>query len=625
MDSTDMFDKKLLILESGNPFLYIDPPEDWKPQFIVDAQNYLKWFEDKFNARKNDSGPPISFIVGAAGAGKSHFIRYLDYLFNVETKFKDLYSTYSAGQSKITSRLLWVAFFLKPDVADRVKSLLTLEAIEQSDLQSDVKQNIADYVKGTLQITDLKEDAIQDMAVGISRLLSSKRIGMCMVLDNIDEYLNYLASLHEIPGRLSAEELTRLKNESALNDLNFFFGTLRSMSRNMHGFLILLGCTITAYNAIKLHALTMDGTYAGRVDYHEDVLEKLTEDHAFELVYKYLDWWAKTNKLSLPDVEECTFRDAAENTMSIYPFSRSAVKEIYEVTGQFPRDIKTICSECVDYMKSKGKVWIVKDAQLYYAIEEAHKKRPQIIPPDKFAIFKNRRATWLKDTMTMRLEERERIARSKYPLGRIGEDYLINVLDVFARNLGIRTEVATSIQNVDTSRWIDSRLLRIWRYKEEKRVLVSHILCGEMPLGNVYVRHIEWPDLSDATSYVDKGVVTHILFITRWCGGRSEKTRQYYHKISWYDLIIEARDLDDKIDKTDYTYKIVGAVEADEDIRKDLVEHVDEWHFGLKKTLDRLTSKSMPERKPPSGESRTIDRGPRPPPDEPSPTSVNIG
>jgi len=203
--------------------------------------------------------------------------------------------------------------------------------------------------------------------------------------------------------------------------------------------------------------------------------------------------------------------------------------------------------------------------------------------------------------MKKKLEQAEELARSRYSFG-IDPSNLIDKFNSYGSILGIGVEIPSSIQNQENpSKWVNPQTLRIWKYGEEKRILTSHIFSNDRPLGQSYFRFIEWKDISDAISYIDGGLATHILFVTRWCGGYSKSTLQYYHKTSWYDKIIEIVSIDGVL------FKIIGAVETeDPDDRKDLVEHVDEYHFRLREVLNRLVAKSRPVRKPLGRERKDV-------------------
>lgn len=599
-NATQIFDQILISENSVNPFPYVDPPRWWKAPFMVGSEEYLRWFEELYRSTIGQ-GYWISFIVGDPGAGKTHFICYLNHLFYEVEKFRGVFSCYSAGQSIITPRELWIEFFSNNDALSKIKDLMTVDMIKSHNFWSEkVRSNILKYIGDNLDIDNLTENELQGMASGISALLAKVNAGMCMVIDNVDEYFRYLSTLHEIPENLTKEEREKRIREQQLRDLQNFFGTLRTLCRDMPNFLLLVACTSPVYNEIiREHAVTVDRTFAGRVLYQSLVLGTLSLSQAFELVNKYLSWWCQANKIDLPLVEECVLKGPEGNMISIYPFSRSAIEEIYEVTGQYARDIKTICNECINQMKMKKKVWIVKDEYLAYAIEEAHKKRPQIIPEKNIAKFKERRVKWMKETMSIHLERAENLAKTKHLF--ISQEEIINKFMAYLTNLGFTVEFPPSIKSRENPfRSIDPSTIRILKYDEEKRVLVSYIISKEKPLGKTYFRYIEWEDISDALSYVDSGLATHVLFVTLWCGDFSPSVSQYHYKITRYEPIMESIRIDDEL------FKIIGAVEAEDSIRRDLVEHVDAYHLGLKKILAELVKNSILPERPPRQERKDI-------------------
>jgi len=592
MEETNDFCKKLVSVNCGNPFPYIDPPEGWKPDFIVDALEYLEWFKNTYTYIVPDKGYLISFVQGSPGAGKTHFLRYLDYLFNVKGELSGLYSTYSAGQSKISSRDLWIDFFSKSDVANKIRDVISTDIVNSSSLDSRTKKNLNLYVQGLLEIENLGDDDSQSMAAGVNSILATKGVGICMIIDNVDEYFRYLTASHEIPPNTSEDETENLMR----NDINLFFGTLRTTCRNMHHFFLLLACTDAIYTQLKRYNTLVDRTFSGRAEWQDRTLAQYTNEQAYELVYKYMNWWARNNGVEQPLVDRCTVRDAQGNHFSLYPFSIKAIDEIHEVTGKFARDIKTICTESISQMKIKKETWIVEGAKLYAAIENARKNRPHIIPAENFEKFKKRRVIWLEDIMNEKLKDAEKVAATRHPLLRLSESAVIDTIETFAKNIGIDSRAAPEIDNFFYVRRISTDQMRIWSFNN-KNVLVYYLISNEVPMGNSYMRRIEWRDLSNTLSFLKENIATHVLFIKKWCGERSSECLQYNHLTSSFNPVMEELSLDEERDygKHGNVHKflrIVGAVEADEDDRKDLIEHVNSHFFRLTDTLSRLTARS---------------------------------
>jgi hypothetical protein len=593
---SDDLNKRLLDSTIFNPFTYIDPPRHWKAPFIIDAEYYLEWFPRKLQEARTQ-GYAISFVVGDPGAGKTHFLCHINYLFYVAKKFSGLHSIYSAGEKKITPEVLWRDFFGNTDVMERLGQLISSERVKSFRFpQIGTKETILAYLSDPRKVQEFETDELQRMAQGISNLLSEKGAYICMVIDNVDEYFRWLNSLH-IKTSQETDEKDLLGVEPTQEDLNVFFGTLRNTATNMEAFLLLVACTSPIYNPIEKNAVAADRTHAGRISYQPKILGPLSPSQSYELVNKYMEHWAKENGVKLPLLEECSVETSEGKTLNLYPFSKVAIQEIREITGQYARDIKTICSKAIDDMRYRQEIWIVKDEYLALAVDEAHKLRPQIIPREKVNAFKERRVQWLKKTIELRLPELEKLAHQQYLA--LSSEELVQIVDSYVKALGIGVEDVSPIRNwVHPSNLTDTSNIRIWEYAK-KRILASYIFSDKRPLGPLYHRMIELRDLTDAISYINSNLATHIIFITHWCGTRSPKARGYYSQLSPYDSVIKEFSIDEQL------FKVIASVRLanDENERRDLVEHIDQYNLRLIENLNWLIKQSVYPQK--SWEERT--------------------
>lgn len=104
----DLFDEKLL-KSVENPFRYPHPPR--RPPFAVGGEQVVEWFKTRYN-ESIGQGSKISFIVGVPGAGKSHFLSHLEYLFyDVNNKIKGIYTIYNASNTEIDEKDIWIKLF----------------------------------------------------------------------------------------------------------------------------------------------------------------------------------------------------------------------------------------------------------------------------------------------------------------------------------------------------------------------------------------------------------------------------------------------------------------------------------------------------------------------------------
>jgi len=561
------FSKKLLI--EDNPFQYPDPPP--RPPFMIGGEEYLRWFKDTYN-HSIKHGYNVSFIVGDPGAGKSHLLRHLDYLFYVTESFKGIYTIYHARHEEIEEKDLWIQLFFNDDAIQKLHQILSIIKIQASKIRQDVKSNILKLMEGALQINSLDGKMLHDMAEGLSELLVNENAGMCIAIDNVDEHLGVYLS-----GKYGKEKA-----------LERFFGVIRSLTTGLKQIVVLLACTTPVYKEIK--TVTVDRTHARRIEFQEETLKELTLSQSFELVHRYLEWWSKRHGMSLPLEPECT---TPIGQVSVYPFSQTAIEYFHKVTGQYAGDIVLVCCECINDMKSEGSVSIVKDEVIIYALEKAQKKRPQII--SKVDILKSDRAKILEKLMAKKLREMERRIRGKYVIG-IEPTTIISRVEAFVDTLGVKVSEAPQVRNYyNPAQWIvPDESLKIWHYKD-KRVAVEYIIGNRPPIGpkdrQTYGRSINLQDIFNVGSLIEAGEASHALLLLYWAGGYDTPTHKVFEQKAKFGPILEEISLDDTL------FKIIGVVEEGGEDKKDLVEHVDKFYLKLIESLDRLIQQERPPEK----------------------------
>jgi len=564
MTENDEFDKKLLT--EDNPFKYPDPPS--RPPFMVGGEEYLRWFENTFE-HSIKHGYSISFIVGEPGAGKSHFLRYLDYLFYEANKFRGIYAIYNARHEEIEEKDLWLQLLFNNDAIHKLRQILSIAKIQSFPIRQDIKTNIISLLNGSLEIKSLDPTMLHQIGETLSELLVHAGAGMCIAIDNIDEHFRYLSD--------------KYGKEKALEK---FFGMLRSLTAGVRQILILLACTTPVYSEIK--SVTVDRTHARRIEFQEQTLKELTLPQSFQLVHNYLNWWAEKHGVSVPMHSECIVDD---EDMSIYPFSKTAIEYFYKVTARYAGDIVLVCCECINDMKSEGKVLIVKDELIFYALEKAFKRRPQII--SKIDILKKDRLKILEKLLDKKLKEIESRIRQKYSAG-IEHDVLIDRVEAFVEMLGIRVNDAPAVINYyNPSRLVSSsEYLKIWQYRD-KKIAVKYIIGDKPPIGSqerpTYFRQITLQDIVDIGSLIEANEATHGLFALYWAGEYAKPLYKIWEQKNKFGPILDEIVLDDHI------FKIIGVVEEGEDDKNDLATYVDNYYLRLVEKLDRLIEQKPPE------------------------------
>ena len=583
------FKNKLIDVKILNPFPYVDPENSWKAPMFIDTANYLEWFKQMIVNVKSQ-GYCISFIVGDPGAGKTHFLCHLNYQYYEKKQFNGAYSIYSAhAGERITSTKLWNNLFMNQDVVDKIQKEIHIWEVERYRFNNiSMKKIILSYLNNPESILSYNSTQISYLARGISQLLNHKGMHICIVIDNVDEYFRWMNSLRK--GDIqNDEEEERLYGVNPDNDdVNILFSTLRDTATNMKGLILILACTNTAY--IPMTRVSVDRTYASRIAYQDRILGPLTNSQAYELVNMYMDHWVKNNEVIQPTLNECLVNTSFNSTLNLCPFSKTAIDEIYNITGQYARDIKTICCESIDNMKLQKDMWIVKEKYLADAITEAHKKRPQIIPREKIESFYERRPEWLKESIKTILYNLEIEAHKKYYVITINK--MIEILDNYIRLLNIDfVENIPRIKNThNPNYWTDNTNLRIVNIKTtdevESSIVISYVLSEKPPINRLYFQDITLKHQTDVISYIDNELASHALFIRLWSNPRS------------VDVMRErrVRELDDLIDEVSidaHLYKIIASVEGSDEFieRSDLAQHVDRFYLNLKTQINQLAER----------------------------------
>jgi len=589
MTSNCDFKNKLLDNIILNPFPYVDPRTSWKAPMFIDTGNYLDWFK-RMIIRAHTQGYCISFVVGDPGAGKTHFLCHLNYLYYEENKFNGVYSIYSAGEEKITSQVLWRNFFSNIDVVNRINNLLKIWEVENYKFSKiGMKELLLSYLNDPNKVLSFNSIQLRDLAIGLSELMNLKNLHICIVIDNIDEYFRWLNNQRKnISITVSIEDISYGVNPNE-DDVNTLFSTLRNIATNMQGFLIIVACTQPAY--VPMKNVSVDRTLASRITYQDNLLGPLSNSQAYELVNMYMNYWQKEYNVELPIFNECTVSLQNNSILNLYPFTMTSIDEMCYVTGGYARDIKTICSEAIDEMRFKKDLWIVKDYYLANAINEAHKKRPQIVPKEKFDRFITRKSEWMKDTISQKIDDLIKEAQRKYLI--ITKNKLSEILDDYIRTLNIEiTEEVLPVKNTNNRNyWTNTENLRILNFYTTENlgisVLVSYIFSDKPPTILGRSQEITLQNITDAISYIDYEIVSHILFIRHWSNPCSPDTRRH-KRARELDPVIEDLSIDE------HDYRIIASVEGSQEIfsRSDLVEHVDRFYLNLRTQLLQLIERT---------------------------------
>lgn len=588
--NNEEFNRKLL--DGENPFPYPEPP--LRPSFIIGGEPYLRWFENEYKNRTRQEGTSGVFIVGMPGAGKTHFLRHHDYLFYQKGKFKGLYAIITLSDQEIDEKEIWKELFLRPDSAERLTSLLPKEEIMAAQIRPDIKTNILKLVNQTLDLNSLSVEAIRKIAEHVSNLLPNESI-ICFAFDNIEEYLSareneYLIRAKTIP----SEALT--KQRATAEAVELLVEKIRNMTSNIRRAIVLLSLTTPAWVEVRKTAPARTKARRFRFAEKEQVLSELTLPQCFQLVHKYMEQWCIKNGLSLPkDYEDCMCT-VGSKTVSLYPFTSLSVELARRITDQLAGDIVCFCSECINQMRNKGYVEIVRDQFAIECLLAISTEYPWLGWASRArTILEEMGPVILKKHLTEKLKDLEKLTRKKYELG-IDPETIANSINRFADVLGVMISLAPAVEDSYSPNGKPiqaSKLLNIWSFGETK-IAVKYVIGKErehIPKAKLYGGRVTFRDYADVISLIDAEKATHGLLIYAWA------VEDYRFGSGLHQRLNELGKTFKTINISDDVYKIVAVAEASEE-QKVLAEFVDRIFVNLRERLTVLVHQKRPEIKP---------------------------
>lgn len=585
MEDTQLASFNVQLLKSiDNPFRYPHPPA--RPPFVVGGEYVIDWFKSRYR-ESIGQGSKISFIVGVPGAGKSHVLSHLKYLFyDAQERIRGIYAVYDARGEEIDEKDLWINFFWGEDVLDTLKQIVDVTRVKNSKIPLPIQNNLIKLLEGQLDYGALDSKSLHNMAEGLSKLLVKENAGICIAIDNIDEYFRVMTQKYQ-------EKYT--KEEARDRVAASLLGAIRVATAGLEQIVVLLACTEDVQRQIS--EARVDVTYGRRVEVQQKKLQELSPHQSIDLANRYLDWWAQTHGTKLPTVEddECSLVDSRGEKISVYPFSIKAVEYFHKVTRAMPGDIVCLCGQCINDMRREGGISVVKGAAIHYALEEAKKIHPQLVL--KTEIIENERPLYMKELMDKRLALILKEFKS------VGSDStrIINVIESYGEAFGIgKTTLPSAKRYTDEARSIPlGSNSKIWEYKS-KRIFVKYIIGPYPPLGEHgrefgFGKEIESQDWIEALSFLqdESTRVTHVLFIIRWAKPLMGSQRKFGSGMEKFRSVVAEVNVDDIIDK------VAAVVEDTSEHRKDLINHVEYAMLNaasLVATLDSLTEREKSER-----------------------------
>jgi hypothetical protein len=568
-----------------NPFRYPHPPR--QPPFAVGGEAIISWAKTRYQ-ESIGQGAKISFIVGLPGAGKSHLLSHLEYLFyGSKQPINGVYFIYRARKEEITEKDIWISLFSNDYVLHRIKS------ISSNQTESFTPQtNIAKLLAGQLDLEALDTKRLHALAESLSDLLERQNTGICIAIDNLDEYHRAMTDEYSI--KYGSEGVT---DRVATNLLS----TIRTLTETLNQICIFLACTKDVYDKIKPYA-SSDATYGRRLELQDRTLQTLSSYQATELVNKYLYWWAEKQGMTVPliDEEKCYFIDSSGRKLSTYPFSIMAIEYFNKVTRACPGDIVCVCGQCINAMRHEQEVTIVEGASIFYALDEAKRQYPSLLLNS--ALINTDRHRYMADIM----EKRVRSIIKEKPFVSSDSRQIIDSIKKYREALGITSVQIESVLRYRSINKVESAPedSEIWVYKG-KRIFVKYMIGLFAPLGAEgrefgYDKQIKFEDIVAALSFLDDDEVKidHALFITRWCEPLKSNTWFLDGMTERFRPVLEEFCIDGLIGK-------IYAFAADtSDQQADLLNHVEKNYVHLLNALNKLVSKKRHE-----GRSGEADMG----------------
>lgn len=572
-----------LLNSIDNPFRYPHPPH--RPPFIIGGEQIVEWFKTRYQ-ESIGQGSKISFIVGVPGAGKSHLLSHLEYLFyDAKDRIKGIYAIYNARHEEIDEKALWINLFWGESVLDALKQMIDASKIKNSKIPPNIQIRLTKLLERQLDLDALDTNTLHNMAEGLSKLLVKENAGICIAIDNIDEYFRKMIEKYQ--EKYTKEEA---RDRVAANLL----GTIRVATAGLDQIVVLLACTEDVHDQIM--QARVDVTYGRRVEAQQKKLQELSSHQAVELVNKYLDWWARMHGIGLPSIEdeEYSMMDPKGQRILVYPFSMKAIEYFHKVTRAMPGDIVCLCGQCVNDMRRERSISVVRGATIHYELQEAKRTYPQLVL--KSDIIDKERPLYMKELMEKRLKLILKEMRSA------GSDFkrITDAFEMYASELGINKGTVSSTKRYPEFLHLIplSENSRIWEYKQ-KRILVKYIIGPHPGLGEPgrefgWGKEIETQDKIEARSCLEDEStgVTHVLFVTRWSKPLIGDIWLYGAGMEKFRSVISEFNIDAFVEK------VVGVVEDSSEHRKDLIQHIEhcdgENYRGahLLMILDSLTERT---------------------------------
>jgi hypothetical protein len=588
--ANEEFNKKLL--EGENPFpSYPEPPR--RPSFIIGGDTYLEWFKELYNNRTKQDGTECVFIVGMPGAGKTHFLRHLDYLFYEKGDYQGIFAISRLSDLEIDEKEIWKELFLNPDSIKRLSSLIPKERISNSEIRSDIKLNLLKLIDQSLDMDSLSIEVIRKIAECVTNLLPNQSI-ICFALDNIEEYLSARETEYLVRAKTTPEEIST-KQKASTEAVKMLVEKIRNMTSDLKRAIVLLALTTPAWAEVRKTEPARTKGRRFKFAEEEQVITELTLHQCFKLVHEYMKQWCAKNDVELPLDDDCMCNVGSEK-LSIFPFTPLAIEVAYRVTDQLAGDIVCFCSECVNKMRNKGQVEVIRDELTIENLLRITKEYPWLGWVEHArTLLEEMGPTILEKTLARRLADIERSKIAKYRPG-ISVQTIVNSIERFADIIGVVISRIPPVENSfnPSAKPIQpSDILKIWSFGETK-IAVRYVIGKEQehfPSARIHGGKTKFQDYVDLISLIDAEKASHGLLLLIWAvEDYSQLGFGLQRRISELGNTLTTISLD-----SDLLYKVIAVAEATE-YQKDLAIFVDKIYVHLSEKLAFLAQQKRPPR-----------------------------
>lgn len=591
----DMFDSKLI--EVDNPFPYPHPPD--RPPFIIGGESLLKWFDQSYNNTTRRKGTIGFFIVGRPGAGKTYFLKHLDFLFydqrawKDEEKYNGIYAYATLSNLDFSEDSLWKELFGGKDSKGRLASLITKKKVNSSQIRVDIRDNLLRLLDGSLNFNTYE---FRDMAKAITKLLPDKS-AICIALDNVEEYLDARKKHALSLGWAKTEE------DSYAYAVDELTGSIRNMTDCLRKGMVILAITDEIWKNVK-DAVGRARTKGRRfqfTDNEELVLPTLSLPQCFQLVFKYMQNWGQENDLTLPDDQKECLCTIGSETVSIYPFTPMSIDFAYKMTDKLPGDISCFCASCIDIMRNKRKqVEIVKDKLIIESMHEVSEKYKSLgWGPKANQLIREMGSVIREQSLISKLAElKKKLSDIKAEYGEDRES-ITSSINRFADLRGIEISTPPNVPDaINESKTVVSHPdLKIWSFAETK-FAVRYVLGDPtkfIPTVRMYGDSVNSQPYREIMSLIKSDEATHGLLILLY---QSEARRRLGHviegELAAYGDTIRTLDLTEKLDEI----RAVAEAGETQELLAQLVDHLGNDPIYLRETLEALSRQKRPESKP---------------------------